>query len=484
MADVKSKLPPPEQWVLSRLNEMELAELIEQHVDYFVENKNGERRSVHLPMTFVRHYLQRTDGVLPTSVAVATLPIVLADGGLLAPDGPFLDRLRGIIFVIPKKLCAAIPRREDCTEEAIKAAMKFLCDEWLVDVKTTDTGKCVVIAGALTIIERSLIDTRPAYFMTAGRRGGGKTTLITMLIMAIVGSLPASSPWSINEEERRKVLLSQFLFGNAYILWDNIRRGTQVGCPYVELSCTSAFYADRKLGVSEIVRTSAGAVHLFTGNNIGPKGDLASRSLHVRIDVDRPDPENREFVHPDPIRWTDEHRGQILASLYTILLGNPQLDKAPDAPEKTRFKLWWRLVGSAVEHAAKCAGFKCHKGPEGEDLDLDFQKLFLEQEKDDEDSASLADVLARMLVLWPKSFQASDVALVINNFMSQSEDSHLFREFLYPGVPSGVGVSAQSVGKRLSGHLDNLVMNGKRKLRLKAYQDDHKNACVFGVEVT
>ena len=67
-----TKLAKPEQWVLHRMNEMELAEMIEQHIDYYVEYENGIRRSVHLPMQFVRHYLQRrNDDVLPTVVAIA-----------------------------------------------------------------------------------------------------------------------------------------------------------------------------------------------------------------------------------------------------------------------------------------------------------------------------------------------------------------------------------------------------------------------------
>jgi len=146
-----------------------------------------------------------------------------------------------------------------------------------------------------------------------------------MLIMAVTGSRPAAAAWSTNEEERRKALMSYFLSGAAYILWDNIARGTQISCPHIEKSCTSAYYADRKLGVSEMVCTAASTIHFFTGNNIGPRGDLASRSLHIRLDVDRVDPENRPFKHPDPIGWTEKHRAEILAALYTILLGNPQL---------------------------------------------------------------------------------------------------------------------------------------------------------------
>jgi len=80
------------------------------------------------------------------------------------------------------------------------------------------------------------------------------------------------------------------------------------------------------------------------------------RSVHIRLEVDRPDPENRNFRHPDPIAWTTDHRAEILRALYTILIGNPMLEKTHDAPMKTRFKTWYRLIGSAVEYAAKQAG--------------------------------------------------------------------------------------------------------------------------------
>ena len=112
----------------------------------------------------------------------------------------------------------------------------------------------------------------------------------------------------------------------------------------------SSYYSDRKLGVSEMIATAASTIHFFTGNNIAPRGDLASRSLEIRFELDRYDPENREFKHPDPVGWTDNNRAEILGALYTILLGNPTLKKSRNAPMKTRFKMWWRLVGSAVEH--------------------------------------------------------------------------------------------------------------------------------------
>ena len=460
----RTGLPAPEQWLLQRMNKMEVGEMIERYIDYF--DKDG--RSVHLPLQFVRHYINRDDGVLPTVVAIATLPVVLGDASLLAPDG--LDRPRGIVFKIQKELRAVLPQRDRCTEAAVREAMRFLCDEWLCDVATDYTGKCTLIAAALTVMERSLLPDRPAFFVTAGRRGGGKTTALAMLIMAVTGIWPAAAAWSTNEEERRKALLSYFLSGVSYILWDNIPRGAQIACPHIEKSCTAAYYSDRRLGVSEMVATAASTIHFFTGNNIGPRGDLASRSLQIRLAVDRSDPENRAFRHPDPIGWTEGHRAKILRALYTVLLGNPMLGSPPEAEAKTRFKVWWRLIGSAVEHAARLAG-----------RDLDFQDLFLSQEGDDEDSTSLADALAVMERRWTE-FKANDVADLINKrdadssldvetLREMNHDSLTLRDFLFGHAPAGFVATPKSVGHRLKAHVDEPVRSGHRTLILRTRED-------------
>jgi hypothetical protein len=319
----------------------------------------------------------------------------------------------------------------------------------------------------LTLIERSLLPDRLAFFITAGRRGGGKTTTLIMLLMAITGARPAAAAWSKNEEERRKALLAYLLEATPAIIWDNIERGSQISCPHIERSCTTAFYADRRLGVSELAAVAAAVIHLFTGNNVGPKGDLASRSLLVRLEVDRADPENREFRHPDPVAWTEANRGRILRALYTILLGNPQLHTRTDAPAKTRFKAWWRLVGSAVEHAASVSGWP-----------LDFGRLFLHQEEDEEETASLSDALAVLAEKWPRDspFLAADVARMVNDRSDFTLDDErqrceTLREFLFPNLQPNPIVTAKAVGKRLKRHVGEPVKHGDETLILRASQD-------------
>lgn len=268
-----------------------------------------------------------------------------------------------------------------------------------------------------------------------------------MLLIAVTGLRPAAAAWSPKEEERRKALLAYLMAALPCIIWDNIKRGSQLSCPHIELSCTTSLYSDRRLGVSEMVAVAAAVIHFFTGNNIGPRGDLASRALSARLEIDRADPENRPFRHPDPVGWTEANRGKILAALYTILLGNPALQA--DVAPRTRFKTWWRLCGSAIEHAARLAG-----------IELDFQTLFLSQEEDDEETASLADALLALAAIWPegKTFQAADIARVINDrseFSLNKERGATLREFLFPDFTTKAEqtVTAKSVGKRLKRHV-------------------------------
>jgi hypothetical protein len=403
----KTRLPAPEEPLLSRLDEAQVAEQIEQHIDYV--GKKG--RSVHLPTPFVKHFQKRADNVLPVVTSVATLPIILADGTILSGRG--LDRKRGVVFRVPEPLELLLPRA-NCTATAVFRAMQFLTDEWLVDVATDYAGKCVLVALALSIIERAAFAERPAFFASAGQRGSGKTAAVNMISMAVLGRRAAAAAWSTAEEERRKALFAYLGEGVALLAWDNIPRGTAISCPSIEKALTAETYKDCILGLTENRTVPASTIQVFTGNNITSRGDMASRSLTVRLSVDRPDPENREFKHPDPIAWTEANRGKILSALYIVLLGNPRLTAAKQPAPETRFKMWWHLVGAAVEHAAKQhAEHVIIIDPLSNcppPRPISFRTLFLDGEADEEQTNSLCIVLSLLRAKWPAGGLARDIA--------------------------------------------------------------------------
>jgi hypothetical protein len=130
--------------------------------------------------------------------------------------------------------------------------------------------------------------------------------------------------------------------------------------------------------------------------------------------------------------------------------------------------MWWRLIGSAVEHATAQR--------------VDCQKLFLTQEGDEEESASVGDMLEVFEKLWPngQEFAASAVTAMVNDAaMSMSmyhdgdEDKHLVREVLLPGAPTNYVFSTKSVGRLLKKHLNEPVRSGERALVLSSREHNH-----------
>jgi hypothetical protein len=193
------------------------------------------------------------------------------------------------------------------------------------------------------------------------------------------------------------------------------------------------------------------------------------------LEVDRTDPENRPFKHPDPIGWTEDNRGKILAALYTILLGNPRLHDPHAVPPETRFKDWYHLIGSAVESAARACGEAVR-----------FRDLFLAQEEDDEESASLADALAVLAATWPNQtqFPAAHVANLINTAsQTEHEGGMTLREFLFPEVSQTLAVSAKATAKRLKRYLGEPVPNNDKTLILREIPDTHSKITSYYVVV-
>ena len=378
--DGEEAIPAPPEPLIHELTNNEATLLIEKHVEFLDVDEFGVIRKVRLGSPFVSTYRALHSSKLPVVVAVCTSPFVSPVSG--APvAGVGLDRDTRIFYEIEPALLQCLPDPAGITDQDAIDAYNFLADEWLVDVTTNADGKAVAIAAALTMIQRIALDQRPAFFIVAGQRGGGKTTLASMITTAAMGRPPSAAAWASNEDERRKALLSHLRVGAASIVWDNIPRGTSIKCPHVERALTSAEYTDRVLGVSEQLTVPSLTVMLFTGNNIAPAGDMASRSLVCSIDVTRPDPENRCFTHADPIAWTMANRSRLMRAFYTLLCWNPylRLPVAERVEPKTRFKTWWPSIGAPIEAVTHLIG-----------APVDFTELFAANEVEDEEADGVA----------------------------------------------------------------------------------------------
>ncbi len=428
-------LPAPAEPLISELDLDQTTMTIEKFIRYTREKPHP--RAVRLPTPFVHAFHSYAGSALPRVAGVVTSPLV-NEHGLLATNG--LDRKLEMVFRIPQEIRELVPNVTEVSDIQAQYAYRFLADEWLCDVQTSEEGKAIIIVSALTLIERVLLPERPAFFVTAGQRGGGKTTSINMISTAVFGRRASAASWSDNVEERRKSILSYLRDGPAMIAWDNLTRGANISCPVLERALTSPTITDRLLGVSEQITASSTTVHFLTGNNILPSGDMSSRSFVIRIEVDRPDPENRVFKHSNPIEWTQEHRAEILRALYTILVWNPMLHMAPDVrPIRTRFRRWWTLCAYPVVCLSA----------------VKLDEILSARESEDAEVTGMAALLSGLLgTFGTGDFTAAQLLHLAHNLPSSEHAS----EWILPvqaaleeatGKPFAGSFEARTVGKKL-----------------------------------
>jgi hypothetical protein len=409
------RLPPVGHTRLTPLQEVELPEYLESYVRF--HDQYGSM--VRLPAPYVRPFLVRPfDSHLPIAKGVITSPLVLPDGELIV--GQCFDRRLGLLVRTPPELTPYLPSIAECTPQAVADAVKFLCQDFLVDVTTDLSGKALTIALMVTIIERALLPARPGFMVTAGQQAAGKTTLLHAVSMAVLGHYANAIPYSTSEEERRKRMMAGLSAGHPLMAWDNIRAGSVISCQKIGLAMTSPTYNDRILGESFESSVPATTIQAFTGNNISAGGELASRILLIRLLTRLLYPDNRSYAHPRFMDWIQRHRVEILRALYVILLGNFH-ERTPDpAVSATRFPEWYYLVGGAVERAIEQYLHYHGSAEERQGGGLSFGALLLKQR----DESAITDGLSALHQfiaqqrhpdgrLWRDAFAMAEVAAFI-----------------------------------------------------------------------
>jgi hypothetical protein len=445
IGDDADLMKAPEEPVLAELTPIGVELLLERYVRWEVVTRDAYYFGA-LPAAFINALIEFPGSALPVARAINTAPLVTMSGRII--DGVGLDRATGLVHRIDPVLRSCVPAGVPTNEE-VKSAFRFLLDDWLVDVALDPVGKCIAILLALTLLQRALLPERPAFFVTAGQRGGGKTTLVHMILMAVLGRRAAAAGWSENVEERKKALFSYLRQNVAALVWDNIARGANISCPHIEAALTASEISDRVLGVSRVETVPSSTIQIFTGNSIAPRGDMASRSFILPLNVNRPDPENREFRHADPLAWTQANRAKILRSLYTILVGGA-LSRPTDQVAKTRFKTWWGLIGWPVEYAAGLLG-----------VEVDCTQLLRVGEASEEEANAASRALTVLRECWgDDSFTTRLVVMALAETGSIVESKVARAEALSDALGELIGKplenpTARSVGKLFQKYLTN-----------------------------
>lgn len=249
--------------------------------------------------------------------AVTQAPCLLPSGVVLQKPG----YAESVLLMLRHERFPEIPT-EPTKEQAI-AALKnfdqlfhkfcFVSDGGEAWDKTSSYA--ATLAALLSLIARPAIPTVPLFGVTATVRGSGKTKLVEAVCQSVIGWNPTRVAYR-DEQELEKLLTPLLKGADRACLIDNISHSLK-GDALCGIITSTEFQA-RILGKSEKLRLRNDTVFFATGNNLAIEGDLARRSLLIRLDPGVEQPETLHFDF-DPVARAREMYAELVSAALTAL---------------------------------------------------------------------------------------------------------------------------------------------------------------------
>ncbi len=325
--------------------------MIEKHIIcYAVRGKDEIQINVTMGQDAARAVLasvQFKEGLRTLrAVYAARLPIIRPDGQIeLLPVG--YDDTSNILT----RDCVAYPETMDI-EEA-----KKIIDDLLAEFCFADAGrsKAVAIAATVGLFAQYLMQKgslRPVFILLANAEGAGKTLLVCVCIMPVLGSMPAGSRPE-EEAEMQKVLLTAIREGRQVVFLDNIRG--RLASASLEGFTSASSWTGRLLGLNQSFKGDNLATVFITGNGLTVTPDMRRRTLFVELHLEMERAEDRVFKRRMDQAFLMNKRPEILGALWSMVQNWDKLGRPGPSRSHSAFPEWAQIVGGIVE----AAGYDC-----------------------------------------------------------------------------------------------------------------------------
>jgi hypothetical protein len=441
-----------------------LASLLAEHADVRRPDvdKNGQPMEVEVspPNPVLAAVLARRSWPgLPVLRRIISTPVLRPDGTLLQTPG--YDPATGFYLATNTRL-DPVPERP--SPDQVAEARAFLLDRFLRDFPWRSPADranylALLVTPIVRPFTRSLL---PFGIIDASMPGSGKT-ILTGCVGLLVGQRVLT--WTDSEDELRKAITTVLADQVGVVVFDNLEEGSVINSANLARLMTERTWTDRRLGTNAAATFPNDRLWLATGNNLRTGGDMASRTVWVRLDPDCPRPEARTgFTIPNLDTWILDPANQatVLRHLLVLILdwtaaGAPTTTAVPNMRQFTR---WAQHLG----------GFLAHHGVTG----------FLDNAETarglDEDAARWQAFLTRWRELH------GDKPLTANELRTSAEP-----EFgtgadpwagAFPTTTSGKTFSVVSLGKKLSGQID----RWRGDVVLRSVIDDHDHTRRYWVQ--
>lgn len=234
---------------------------------------------------------------------------------------------------------------------------KQILDELLAEFPFADGGrsKAVALSAMLTVFAHGILprgSIRPCFIYLANAEGAGKTLLVKVAIVPVLGFSPNGSK-AKDEDEMRKLLLAAVLEAKTVLVLDNFKG--HLASESLEGFLTSQTWAGRVLGGSTTFTGENNATVFITGNGCTVSPDMRRRSLFVELFMDAERAEDRVFNQQLEVNQIVEMRGDILSALYALIRDWHKAMEPKPSRGNSSFHEWSNAIGGIVE----LAGYGC-----------------------------------------------------------------------------------------------------------------------------
>lgn len=217
----------------------------------------------------------------------------------------------------------------------------------------TTADEAAALASILTALNRKSMPAAPMFQITAPAAGTGKSKLVDVVSIIVVGRPAAVLAIGRDENEFTKRLTGVLAQGLPIITLDNITR--EFGREDLLLqSLTQTTVLLRLLGGSGIMHAPTLTTFFATGNNLRPVSDLKRRSCLVRMDAGVERPEHRVFDF-DVLQEAADQRDELIRAALDIskayleagapdVMVNDETGKESALKPAGSFETWDRMV--------------------------------------------------------------------------------------------------------------------------------------------
>jgi hypothetical protein len=287
---------------------------------------------------------------VPVLAGIIGTPVLRRDWSLL--QAPGYDAISGL-YLAPTVALPVVPDRPD--RRQVAAAQTFVTGTLLGDFEWEDDASLAnyVALMATPFLRRPLRALAPLFIISASAPSSGKS-LLSALTGLLTGQQVVTWPGD-NEEELEKVITATFRKESGAVVFDNIPEGEAIDSARLAALLTSPTWSSRILGTSGMGAWPNDRLWMATGNNLRVGGDIASRSVSIRLKPTAPHPEERTgFAIPDLQGWimNPANRIRLLERILVLVAdwvaaGTP---KDTTVPVMRQFTPWAHGVGGFLAH--------------------------------------------------------------------------------------------------------------------------------------